>query len=77
MLAIISTPSAEVASDDQKRAPDPACWIQLVPPSAEVLMKPLTSAATSFRPLADEATAAHSLSPVVRSTQLVPMLVEV
>ena len=45
--------------------------------AAEVLMKPLTSAATSFKPLAEEATEAHSLSPVVRCTQLVPTLVEV
>ena len=45
-------------------------------------MNPLTSAATSFRPLLEEATAAHSLLPaagpeVVRKTQLVPLSVEV
>ena len=77
MLATSSEPSAVIATEVQKRAPEPACWVQLAPPSAEVLMNPLTSAAASFKPLAEEATEAHSLSPAVRSTQLVPTLVEV
>ena len=77
MLATSSEPSAVIATEVQKRAPEPACWVQLAPPSAEVLINPLTSAAASFKPLAEEATEAHSLSPEVRSTQLVPTLVEV
>ena len=72
-----STPSAEEANEVQKRAPDPACAVQVAPASAEVLMKPLTSTAANFEPLAEETTAVQSLLPVDFRTQVAPESVEV